>query len=113
MATVQHGKKKMRIVNGVLVEEGATPQQGFREPPQNQPFNLFGSNSSNTQQSTQSQQQSHQQRQRQTNEEMVIPYGLPIVVLLMAEALFFDWIIVAITALCSILLLSYIIATTQ
>ncbi|GAB1227774.1 hypothetical protein ENUP19_0357G0003 [Entamoeba nuttalli] len=102
MATVQQGKKKMRIINGVLVEEDESQQPNtFRQAPPAQSYNLFPIQTNGNNQRTSS--NNHKQ------EEVVVPYAMPGVFVLLSESIFFDWSVVLVTFIIMIIVLAYFI----
>ncbi|ELP87352.1 hypothetical protein EIN_096090 [Entamoeba invadens IP1] len=107
MASVQTGSKKMKIVNGMLVEVDANssgqPQQRFGAPPPSQPYNMFPSQNTTTNQTT-------ARNPRPQDEEVQMPIALLCVFLLLAEALFLNWGVVAVTLLVMLLTLAFFIA---
>ena len=92
MATVQTGRKKITIVDGAIVEG----DEGIHRPPPSQPYNMFNEVPQTA--------VSHG-----TTETTDVPLAVVAVVLLLAEALFFDWIVVLSTVVILILLLAYLI----
>ena len=92
-------KKRTRIVNGQIVEESEGPLR----TPNPQPYNMFPQQS--TQQPTQQQPAA---RGRVTDTEE-IPLAIPAVMLLLAEALFLNIEVVAITFVILLFLLAYLV----
>ncbi|KAL7721534.1 Single tm domain protein [Entamoeba marina] len=91
------GKKKVRIVNGMLVDDDNDSPSQLRSPPPQQPLNLFP-RPTTTNPTTPT-----------TEGPAELPLAMPAIFLLLSEALFFDWIVVLVTFIIMLLLLSYLI----